>query len=394
MKKIAVVGLYSIPNMGDKILCEVTQYLVRNISPEVEIIPVDVCPRYASDYHGLEYIKYRFSRKMKTSGEKKFKYEDDSTYRYRYEYFYWWLRLNRYYKKILKDVDAIVFAGGGFIKFRTQGLNYYVEQIIKIAEERNIPVMMNGVGIEGYSEEDIRCQKLKTAINKNCVKIITTRDDIDILKEKYIINKNIQTDRVGDPAFWIPECYGVSTGHSKTGVVGINVIRGKVFVDYGNKSTFDQLIDFYRSLISSLDALGLDWLLFSNGMKGDQKFGKMLLEELGLEDDNKLLPAPSISEELIDMIKGFDCIFGARLHACITAYSLDIPVVGFIWNEKTRIFSRMIDTPDRFFEEHDLDTNIIAETLKKSIDEAYDETIRNKLKNSTKKYLEGFIESL
>lgn len=42
--------------------------------------------------------------------------------------------------------------------------------------------MMNGVGIEGYSETDIRCQRLKKAINQDCFKVITTRDDIDTLK--------------------------------------------------------------------------------------------------------------------------------------------------------------------------------------------------------------------
>ena len=98
MKKIAIVGLYSIPNMGDKILCEVSQYLTRQINPDIQIKEVDVCPRFPSDYKGWDYIKYRISRKMKTIAEKNFTYENSSKFRYRYEYFFWWLRLNRYYR--------------------------------------------------------------------------------------------------------------------------------------------------------------------------------------------------------------------------------------------------------------------------------------------------------
>lgn len=393
MKKIAIVGLYSIPNMGDKILCEASQYLTKELSSEFEIREVDVCPRYASDYHGLEYIKYRISRKLKTHAEKKFVYEDSSTYRYRYEYFMWWLRLNRYYKKMLSDVDAILFAGGGFLKFRTQGLNYYVEQIIKIAKEHNIPVMMNGVGIEGYDDNDIRCQKLKEIINSDCVKTITTRDDIETLNNNYITNPNIKTSRVGDPALWTPECYQIARSETPARI-GINLIRGKVFKDYGNTCSPDQLKEFYKQLITAAENKGLDWVLFSNGMKSDQKFGKIILKELEISPEEKLLPAPKTSLELLDMVKEFKCIFGARLHACITAYSLDVPVVGFIWNEKTRFFAEIIDKKENFFEETEMDAENILNQMLKAADSTYNTDIRNNLKDLTSSYLEDFLKQI
>lgn len=179
-------------------------------------------------------------------------------------------------------VDAIVFAGGGFLKFRTQGLNYYVEQIIKIAEKNNIPVMMNGVGIEGYDENDIRCQKLKVIINKDCVKVITTRDDVDTLENLYIENPDIMTARVGDPALWVPECYSLKRkGHNN--IIGINIIRGRVFQAYGNTLSEFELLNFYKKLIISIEEKGWNWVLFSNGMKADQAFGNKLLKALNVK---------------------------------------------------------------------------------------------------------------
>lgn len=396
-KKIAIIGLYSLPNMGDLILCEASQFLTREygkkFGKEFEIIPIDLCPRYASDYKGIEYIKYRISRKMKTIASKKFKYEDGSKSRYNYEYNMWALRLKRFYTKSLKSVDAIMFAGGGFLKFRTQGLNYYVEMVIDIAKKYNIPVMMNGVGIEGYDINDVRCQNLKKAINSDVVKVITTRDDIDTLRDKYIENPNIKTSRVGDPALWTPECYNVKRDENRT-VFGINIIRGNVFKDYGNESSYNDLKVFYKDLITELESRNVEWILFSNGMKSDQRFGKKILKELGMDIEEKLLPAPKTSMELLDMVKSFKCIFGARLHACITAYSMDVPVVGFIWNEKTRMFAEIIGKKDNFFEENNLNIKDIVDCILQAADEEYDARIRNESKNLTVKFVNEFLAEI
>lgn len=393
MKKIAIIGLYSIPNMGDKILCEASEYLTRQIVPEIEIKRVDVLPRDPGEYKGWDSIKYKISKKMQQRSKKKFAYKDSGRYRYRYEYFMWWLRVNSHYKRELADVDAILFAGGGFLKFRTQGLNYYVEQILKIARANNIPVMMNGVGIEGYDEADIRCQRLKQAINSDCVKVITTRDDVEILQRNYIENPKIKTARVGDPALWTPECYGIeqNSGRSK---IGINVIRGKIFKDYGNSFSYGQIKEFYKQLIESAERRGMDWVLFSNGMSGDQKFGKKVLKSLGIPAEDKILPAPETSMELLDMIKDFKCIFGARLHACITAYSLDVPAVGFIWNEKTRFFADIIGKKENFFEEDEIDAEKILDQMEAAAESSYDASIRTDLKQRTKRYLEEFLKEI
>lgn len=393
MKKIAVIGLYSLLNMGDRILCETSQYLLKQIVPHVEIREVDVLPSSESEYQGLDRLKFKISQKMRKYAKKKFTYTDSGKFRYRYEYFMWWLRVNSHYKRKLAGVDAILFSGGGFLKFRTQGLNYYVEQIIKIAQRKNIPVMMSGMGIEGYDEKDVRCQKLKQTINSDCMKVITTRDDIDILQNCYIENPNIKTARVGDPAFWCPECYGIQKSPQNT-KIGINLIRGRIFRDYGNTCSYTELKEFYKELILSAERRGMDWVLFSNGMKSDQKFGKKLLKELEMSPEDKLLPAPESSEDLLNMIKDFKCIFGARLHACITAYALDVPAVGFIWNEKTRFFADITDKKENFFEEAEMDAERILDQMETAMEKEYDTSIRDRMKGLTKQYMEEFFKEL
>ena len=392
MKKIAVVGLYAIENAGDNILCEATQYLIRQIEPEVSIVEVDVNPRL-NTFSKLDAIQVMASKAMIKLSSYLFSYENHSRFRYKYEYLMWWLKINKRFRKDLQGVDAIVFAGGGFLKFRTQGLNYYVEQIIKIAEKNNIPVMMNGVGIEGYDENDIRCQKLKAAINKDCVKVITTRDDVDTLENLYVENPDIMTARVGDPALWVPECYSLKRkGHNN--IIGINIIRGRVFQAYGNTLSEFELLNFYKKLIISIEEKGWNWVLFSNGMKADQAFGNKLLKALECKNPHKMLPAPNNTMEFLQMIRQFKCVFGARLHACITAYALDVPVVGLIWSEKLQIFSEVIGKTGNFFPEEKLHIEAVIDAMEKSFDDGYDRERRNELKALTKEYLEKFLAGI
>ena len=393
MKKVAVIGLYAIKNAGDNILCEATQYLIKQKNPEVQIVEVDVNPRIKS-YKGLELIPFWISKVLIRVSGSIFKYENSSRFRYYYEYFMWWLKINHKFKTQLKDVDAIVFAGGGFLKFRTQGLNYYVEQIMKIARKNNIPVMMNGVGIEGYSETDIRCQRLKKAINQDCFKVITTRDDIDTLKNNYIVNPNIKIAHVGDPALWVPECYNMKRNENPSNVVGINVIRGRVYQAYGNTLSEFELRNFYKKLVQGVEERGWDWVLFSNGMAADQKFGAMLLRALGCSDRRKILPTANNSVEFLEQIRSFKLVFGARLHACITSYALDVPVVGLIWSEKLRIFADVIGKKDSFFEENELNIDNILDAMEREMNSNYDKTIRDDLRTRTKNYLEMFMDML
>jgi polysaccharide pyruvyl transferase WcaK-like protein len=393
MKKVAVIGLYAIKNAGDNILCEATQYLIKQKNPEVQIVEVDVNPRIKS-YKGLELIPFWISKVLIRISGSIFKYENSSKFRYYYEYFMWWLKINRKFKTQLKDVDAIVFAGGGFLKFRTQGLNYYVEQIMKIAKKNNIPVMMNGVGIEGYSETDIRCQRLKKAINQDCFKVITTRDDIDTLKNNYIVNPNTKIAHVGDPALWVPECYNMKRNENPSNVVGINVIRGRVYQAYGNTLSEFELLNFYKKLVQGVEERGWDWVLFSNGMAADQKFGTMLLRALGCSDRTKILPTANNSVDFLEQIRSFKLVFGARLHACITSYALDVPVVGLIWSEKLRIFADVIGKKNSYFEESELNIDNILDAMEREMNSNYDKSIRDDLKARTKNYLEMFMDML
>lgn len=57
----------------------------------------------------------------------------------------------------IKYVDAVVFAGGGVIKYKNEEFDKYTIEIIEEAEKYGVPVFLNSVGVEGFDIEDERC---------------------------------------------------------------------------------------------------------------------------------------------------------------------------------------------------------------------------------------------
>lgn len=110
---------------------------------------------------------------------------------------------------LIKCADVIVFAGGGLLKFNYLKIFERICKILEVARRERVPVIFLGTGVEGYDEEDERCLLLKEFINDGVVKWISTRDDLEILRNRYIYNTDIRTCRVADSAVFAGEIYGI-----------------------------------------------------------------------------------------------------------------------------------------------------------------------------------------
>ena len=397
-KTIGVVGLTTNANVGDYLLVEAAKYLLRAHDPDTILVDIDVDPRGRAVRAGKRGINFKVSEIMGAFQAPILSVFRGPRAEYLYTTWFWKMKLGWYFKEKIKNLDAIVFAGGGFIKFKTQGLNYLDELILNVAHERGIPVMMNAVGVEGYSETDIRCQRLKRVLNYDNVKVITTRDDIDTLNSHYITNPNTVTARVGDPVFWLKEMEIVDESlpipESESGNrIGINLINPGNFSAYGGSVSRDTVINFYRNLIAELQRLDADFYLFSNGMRVDQRFGASLVASMNLRKD-QLIDTPRNSAEFVNLVAGFDIILSARMHAGITAYAIDVPVVGLIWGEKLQFLTEITGLRDRYFDETELDYKKIAAMLVQNDMPEPDAGRRNELRNSTQHHLASFVDGI
>ena len=381
MKRILCLSLTGIHNFGEEIIEHTVKYLCETIG-NCQVLSKQIEPEMGLFRMICYYILILFSKhnpkgrisaalvKMAVS-----------------------IRCKSYYENMIKDIDAIILACGSF-KYGTQKLWAYYSLVIEVASQRNIPVIFNAMNQQKYDRNDWRCRWLEKHANYPNVKIITTRDGdegIKRLRIDYGINEAIICEEVGDPALWITEAYGIQK--RDTDFVGINLITANVFKRYGTDYSEEKLLYLYLKLLQRLDELEIKWKLFTNGLPVDYEFGKKILRKYGKK---KSIIIPSSDHELLDIVASCKIIFGARLHTCICSFALQIPVVGFCWDEKILRFAEIMGVEEFFLKTDELEIDAVWSRFERIFDGNYcfDTVKMDFWKKKTKNYIEMYIDSI
>ena len=383
---IKLAGLCSYDNLGDRILSDTCKYLVEKSLAENSV------DSFKTGFIDLQKpLNNLTSRVANLLYRIVYRCTDNQKILDCFQYLEFKCRYTKYFKTELDNASALIFVGGAYLKYKGEDFQYSIRLLINIADKMSLPVMLNAVGIEGYSNSDIRCTKLKKTINKPCVKVITTRDSVEFLNSNFIINKNIITDEVGDSALWIPECYDVQKCEKRFDV-GINMSYLNLFDMYNVKSNIS-FMDFYGKLFSSLNERGITYRIFCNGKKEDYDGAKKLCEQFNIPKEF-LLKKPQTSPELVNQISEFGVVLPIRFHSCIIAYALGIKSVGYIWNDKFRTFLEKTGMIDSFLNMQEIDVDRIIALLESAqTNSDYSENIKN-LKCKTYNYIDSFIKSI
>lgn len=375
MKKIMLIGLTNDTNIGDLVIYDNTKFLVEKALKELNIDEYEIKSMDMTGKKKKEsvtetknvksairtIINKIITPKLKSKIRyilSKNKNSDED-------------KLIEYYEQNLNNCDIAIFVGGGIIKYLYQDFYRQISLIIDVCEKKGIDVIINSAGIEGYSEKDERCQRLKKALNKNCVKVVTTRDNLELLRDKYIENKNIFIEKVADPAIWTYEKYRENIAQNKTDMIGLGIIRPGIFKDNGIDFSEKKQLELWSNIIKKLESKGYSWQLFTNGMKGDYEFGKKILEHMSIEETDKLVDMPQNGGELINIISKYKGVIAARMHANIISYSLDVPSVGIVWNDKLKMFGENIEIGDRFITIENFNAEYIVTKLEEALEKGY-----------------------
>lgn len=293
----------------------------------------------------------------------------------------------------VRNSDLVIFPGGGFIKYKAEKFPLEMGRITQRAEHYGIPVMYNAMGYEGFDAENEGCQTLKAMLENSSSRYITCRDFSSELNETYLKDTAINSTRVADPAMWVSETYKIKRSENSE-IVGLGVARGGLFEDHGVPVTKEELLDIWANIIKALEADGIKYKLFTNGLRQDEEFLTDLLSYMGREDKREELSLPSAenAKQLVQYIAGFSSIIACRMHANIIAFSLGIPSVAFVWNDKLRFFGESIGCSDRYLEYTQLkDANLIVRTLKKAQCDGYKEGVLKREKASAYKSVRDFF---
>lgn len=301
--------------------------------------------------------------------------------------------LQNYYTKELRNINLVIFVGGGLIKYQYQFCCWgSVIALLNAANDQKIPVWFNAVGVEGYDENFESCQKLKKALHLPCLKKISVRDDIDTLIGKYFDNEpTCECVKVVDTAVWASEVYGV-VKHQASDVIGIGIGNANLFVRREIKSKVD-LEEFYTGIIQKLHAEGRRILLFTNGAKEDNAMALKVLEKFRNIDEIDII-LPENDRHLVQIISSCKGVIAARLHSCIIAYSLNIPCVGMVWNDKIAFFGKDIGYQERFLKANEMQAQEAVVRITKAICDGYDKGNRDRYRNIIKDHIDANIKEI
>ena len=403
-KKISIGLVYlNETNLGDIVIYDNVKYLLNQILEKLTVTPTFL----ELDIGNLTSKKYQLSDDdtkeilknkeivAKLQAKKTLSKNDKkklSLATWHTSNFYYYLK-NIILPKITKDLDVLIFVGGGLIKFKQQNFHYIITDIIKVAQDLKIPVVFNSVGVEGYDLQDVNCQMLKHAINSKCVKAISTRDDFDLLKNSYIENNKIKLVLTCDPALYSKECYNIKKQETSN-IIGIGVIRPKIFEEYMYKVNEFGLLEIYKQIIDALLAKGLVVKVFTNGSNADYKFALSLKEYL--KDEPKyqdlFLERFTTVQELVTFIASCKATIVTRLHAAIISYALEVPSVSLVWNNKQILFGEIIKRKNSFITKDNFTSDYILKMLSLELDEPI--KINKDYQRTDYEFLEEVLKSI
>lgn len=306
-------------------------------------------------------------------------------------------------EKAIEKADLVLFGGAPVFNYGYQKFYERTAITLELAQKYNKPVIFSAVGVESYHENNKKCQRLKSTLNFDCVKQITTRDGLDNL-EKYKENENITIGLVSDPAVFsanvfdnyihgrtvikkkfriIPVKVHVPPKKSKNKKIGIFVLRANGFTDNHVDFTREEAAELWVDVVRLLKQKGYDYELLTSGHFGDEAFLDFLIRNYNIPQ-SKCVFNMNLPETLLAQMSQYDGVISCRLHPSIISFSMNIPAVSLIWNSKVTGFYNGIGYPQRAIERPDFNAEAIVNAVEQAMEEGIvkDETYLMSVYNS------------
>lgn len=269
-------------------------------------------------------------------------------------------------RKVIKEADLVVFGGAPMFNFQYQNFYERTAVTLEIAQEFQKPVIFSAIGVEGYSDTNKKCQRLKKTLHNGCVKQITTRDDFEALS-KYTDQGDIPIDKVSDPAVFCADVFKYPrTNDGEKKKVGVFVLRSNGFVDNKFNFTREDVANLWKELSKELEQRGYAYEFITSGHFGDEAFLEHLIDNYNI-DASKCVFNMNTPEQLLKKISSYDAVVSCRLHPSIIAFSANVPSVGLVWNYKVKTFYESIGYADRVLEVEQISARNVADKVDAAI---------------------------
>lgn len=351
--KIGVCGeLYS-NNLGDPVIVESVKYIVeKNIEhSDVTLIDLDGRTKFNSVFLPSTTIS-----KKKSAAKEFLKVEELKSLKHYYK----WKksdedRMVKYFNQKIKGLDLIIIAGGQLIMNNNLNFPLRLNLLSNIAKKNNVPIIFNACGVQKHEKNSYGTRLIKSYLNRSNTKSVSTRDDIETLKE-YLNQSSIRINKTIDPAVVCNDLYSIKHDRNSS-IIGLGVISPIMYKKYFNRTKDKtylvdevELLNYWVDIIDRLNDLKIKWTLFTNGDRHDYKFAQEIINNLSKDNYiNFKIEHPVEPKKLVEVIAGFNSTISHRLHSQIIAFALGIPSIGLIWDSKVYDFSLSVGKKKNFY---------------------------------------------
>jgi polysaccharide pyruvyl transferase WcaK-like protein len=379
--KIVIFGLPLSPNLGDGIISDCLRWGLLQGSPGVSVSAFDLSGREAfstsESYLRLAALTFvDHLPQVATHAIAK------NTLR---------PKIGRIAEEIwypaIEAADAVVIGGGQL--FADHALNFpiKIEAVAALCERLKKPMAAHAVGC-ARSFSPAGRSMLARCIESDRLVSLTVRDEQSRLNLLENFKPRPVVHVVRDPAFLVSRVYAEDL-HGPTRGVGLGITHPSVLKAHGAGASSKAPLDlsaFYRDLSDAVEGQGGRPVLFTNGAFEDQRYLDSIANG-GVESQ----PRPRSPKELVARLSRFERIAAHRLHACIVAYALGKPVVGFSWDSKMPAFFETVGRVADLFAVQSTDT-IAAKAARRLFDSGPLET-RHALAEETLEQIRRLAQS-
>jgi len=329
-------------NLGDGVIVESLRYLINSFHSDFEIKLVDLSCRKGfglSEYDKPSPWKNIYNQFAKRSSEFR-TVSSLATW-----YSFWRNKHRSYFLNQMKDSKLLIIGGGQLLNDNNLFFPLRIREVVRCANQLGMKIVFHACGV-GNMWSNLGRHFFKEALFSRDIISVSVRDDYSLENiKKHLPKLEDRVNKACDPAIWAAEAYDVAPKKTSD-LVGLGIIAPEVLRRHSvgiKPLTEKNLIQFWIELSNSLLKLDQPFMFFTNGSTEDYNFAKKMVSNLDLPSNQKsmlLLDRPKTPKELVADISKFQVVVAYRLHANIIAFSLKIPSVGLIWDEKVRQFGK------------------------------------------------------
>lgn len=326
-------------NVGDGIVAETTEYVLKHLDPNANVTCFDLGGRTEFGGSGIASPSFLKQIVHKFLGLLPSKISDPLRVFLTQKALFG--QVGEKWADAIECADHIIIGGGQLIADTDLYFPIRLNMIMQLAQKFNTPIYIHAVGVSNSKNfSDIGRGMMEDIFKNNpLVKYVSVRDVLS--QTHYHDAFDVMANIVPDTGLFSADTYGVSVCHENTGqTVGIGVMSAEAV--HSHTSAADKKVVLsvtdYIDLGLSLVKQGYRPVYFTNGAPEDHEVLEQVQAQFPNPSEVCFAQRPITPKDLVHIIAGCSKVIAHRLHATIIATSLGLPIIGFQWDKKLKSF--------------------------------------------------------